>query len=53
MTTSTTRANPEWVTTLAWFAQKVGKTLYDHGPDFLRGAGRVLSWFERGSWSWR
>ena len=47
MTTSTTKANPVWVTRLAWFAQKVGKTLYDHGPDFLRGAGRALSWFER------
>ena len=47
MTTSATKANPERVTTLACHAQKIGKTLCDHSPDFLRGAGRVYSWFER------
>ena len=47
MTTSTTEINPTWVTRLGWLALKVGKTLCDHGPDLLREAGRVLSWFER------
>ena len=47
MTTSTTEINPTWVTTLVCHAQKVGKTLCDHGPDLLREAGRVYSWFER------
>ena len=47
MTTPTTKANPEWVTTLACHAEEVGKTLCDRGPDLLREVGRVYSWFER------